>query len=70
MEATGLKTTDYYWVKDIVDRNSYLCEQWERSMAKAAMISALRWGRKQDSLNKKRIRKMKERGLVVETKPL
>ena len=70
MEATELKTTDYYLVKDLVDRNSYLCEKWERSMAKAAMISALRWGMKQDILNKKRIRKMKDRGLVVETRPL
>ena len=70
MEATELKTTDYYLVNDLVDRNSYLCEKWERNMAKAAMISALRWGMKQDILNKKRIRKMKDRGLVVETRPL
>lgn len=66
----GLETLDYYWVNDLVDRNSYLVKQWERNMAKSAMIAALHWGVYQDNLNKKRIRRMKERGLVVETKPL
>jgi hypothetical protein len=66
----GLQTVDYYWINELVAANTYLVEEWERRMAKSAMTEALHWSRYEDDLNKKRIRRMKERGLVVETKPL
>ena len=66
----GLQTVDYYWINELVAANSYLETEWERRMAKSAMTEALHWSRYEDDLNKKRIRRMKERGLVVETKPL
>ncbi len=66
----GLQTTDYHRVNNLVAANQYLVEEWERRMAKSAMTEALHWSRYEDDLNKKRIRRMKERGLVVETKPL
>ena len=66
----GLQTTDYHRVNDLVTANQYLVEDWERRTAKAAMIAALHWSLYEDELNRQRINRMKERGLVIETEPI
>lgn len=70
MKNLELKTTDYYWVNDLVADNSYLETEEERMICKMALISALRWGREQEELWRWRRIRMRERGFVIETNPL